>query len=181
MPASLPAMRRAGRQREFKPHLREYWVIPPEANAAFVAAMEDVLDVYHRPPDPDRPLVCLDESSKQLVAETRTPLPMEPGQPARHDYEYERNGTANLFMLFAPLEGWREVKVTGRRTAARLCPSVEGARRRALRQGEQDRAGAGQSQHPHQGRALHEAFPPEEARRLVERFEGTIRPSTAAG
>jgi len=69
--------------------------------------MEEVLDVYTRPHDPDMPLVCLDETSKQLVAETRTPVPMKPGQPERVDYEYERNGTANLFMLFAPLEGFR--------------------------------------------------------------------------
>ena len=68
--------------------------------------MEDVLAVYTRPQDPARPLVCLDETSKQLVAETRTPIPMQPGQPARHDCEYKRNGTANAFMLVATLEGW---------------------------------------------------------------------------
>ena len=78
-------------------------MIPPKANSAFVAAMEDVLEVYTQPHDPERPLVCLDESSKQLTAETRIPVPMKPGRPARHDYEYERNGTANLFILFAPL------------------------------------------------------------------------------
>ena len=72
--------------------------------------MEDVLAVYTRPRDPDRPLVCLDETSKQLLAETRATIPMKPGRPARCDYEYERNGTANLFMLFAPLEGWRQLK-----------------------------------------------------------------------
>ena len=72
-------------------------MIPPEANSAFVAAMEDVLAVYTRPHDPSRPLVCLDETSKQLIIETRRPQPMKPGQPARVDYEYERNGTANLF------------------------------------------------------------------------------------
>jgi hypothetical protein len=66
--------------------------------------MEDVLAVYMRPHDPDHPLVCLDETSKQLIAETRTPIAMTPGNPARHDYEYERNGVANLFMMFAPLE-----------------------------------------------------------------------------
>ncbi len=76
--------------------------------------MEDVLAVYTRPRDPDYPLVCLDETSKQLLAETRLPIPMKPGRPARCDYEYERNGTANLFMMFAPLEGWRHVKVTDR-------------------------------------------------------------------
>jgi hypothetical protein len=92
-------------------------VIPPKANAALVAAMEDVLDVYTRPHDPERPLVCLDETSKQLVAETRQPLALRRGQPARYDYEYKRGGTANLFMLFAPLEGFRHVAVTERRTA----------------------------------------------------------------
>jgi hypothetical protein len=79
-------------------------VIPPDANAAFVAGMEDVLEVYQRPHDPAYPVVCLDETSKQLVAETRVPIAAKPGQPARHDYEYKRNGTANLFMIFAPLE-----------------------------------------------------------------------------
>ena len=79
--------------------------------------MEEVLDVYTRPHDPDMPLVCLDETSKQLVSETRIPIPMKPGQPERIDYEYERNGTANLFMLFAPLEGWRHIEVTDHRTA----------------------------------------------------------------
>jgi hypothetical protein len=79
--------------------------------------MEDVLDVYHRPRDPNRPMVCLDETSKQLISETRVPIPAQPGRPARHDYEYARNGTANLFMLFAPLEGWRHVKVTDRHAA----------------------------------------------------------------
>jgi hypothetical protein len=79
--------------------------------------MEDVLAVYMRAHDPDRPLVCLDETSKQLIGETRVPIPMKRGRPARFDYEYERNGTANLFMMFAPLEGWRHVKVTDRHTA----------------------------------------------------------------
>ena len=79
-------------------------MIPPEASAGFVAAMEDVLETYQKPRDPARPLVCLDETSKQLIAETRTPIPAKPGQPARYDYEYERNGVANLFMIFAPLE-----------------------------------------------------------------------------
>jgi DDE superfamily endonuclease len=83
----------------------------------FVAGMEDVPEVYQRPHDPECPLVCLDETSKQLIAETRVPIPAKPGHPARHDYEYERNGTANLFMMFAPLEGWRHVEVTDRHTA----------------------------------------------------------------
>ena len=92
-------------------------MIAPEANAAFVAAMEDVLEVYQRPRDPERPVVCLDETSKQMIIETRKPIPAKPGRPACEDYEYERNGVANLFMMFAPLEGWRHVEVTDRHAA----------------------------------------------------------------
>jgi hypothetical protein len=79
--------------------------------------MEDVLDLYHRPYDPRRPLVCVDESPKQLMAEARTPVPARPGQPAQVDYEYRRCGVANLFLAFEPLLGWRAVRVTERRTA----------------------------------------------------------------
>ena len=82
--------------------------------------MEDVLEVYHRPHDENRPLVCLDEASRQLIGETIQPIPAAPGQPERVDYEYVRNGTANLFMVFQPLIGWRDVIVTERRTAKDL-------------------------------------------------------------
>lgn len=78
--------------------------------------MEDVLSLYHEPYDPTRPVVCFDESNKQLIIEKRVPLPVQPGQPARYDYEYQRNGTRNLFMFAAPLRGWRHVRVTQRRT-----------------------------------------------------------------
>src|ERR1700724_968671 len=98
--------------------------------------MEDILDVYQRPYDPKRPLVCVDETSKQLIAETRLPIAAKPGQPARHDYEYRRNGTANLFMMFAPLEGWRRVKVRSPYSAG-LCPGAQGIIRQPLpRRGE---------------------------------------------
>ena len=104
--------------------------------------MEDVLAVYTRPRDPDRPLVCLDETSKQLIAETRLPIPTKAGRPARFDYEYERNGTANLFMIFAPLEGWRHVKVTDRHTGG-LRSRLEGTGRYPLRQRQVHRLGPG--------------------------------------
>ena len=78
--------------------------------------MEDVLEVYHRPYDPNRPLVCFEEGSKQQTKETRLPLPPQPGAVAKYDYEYERNGTSNLFVFFAPLEAWRHLKVTDYRT-----------------------------------------------------------------
>jgi len=92
-------------------------VIPPKANAAFVAAMEDVLAVYHRPPDDARPVVCVDEGGKQLVGEARPPLPTRPGSVAKEDSEYVRHGTANLFVAFEPLAGWRHVAVTERRAS----------------------------------------------------------------
>ena len=97
--------------------MKQMWCIPPEQDAEFVAQMEDVLDVYHRPYDEKRPVACLDESSKQLIGEARTPIPPAPGRVERLDYEYVRNGTANLFMVSQPLLGWRAVRVTDRRTA----------------------------------------------------------------
>ena len=94
----------------------QYWVIPPEANAEFVACMEDVLDTYAQPYDAAYPVICMDEASKQLVGEFRDPLPMRPGDPLRIDSEYVRLGTCNLFMFCEPLRGWRHVRVTKRRT-----------------------------------------------------------------
>ena len=137
--------------------------------------MEDVLEVYHRPHDPDRPVVCLDETTKQLAKETRLPVPAKPGQPARYDYEYERNGTANLFMLFAPLEGWRHVEVTDRRAAldyAQLLKALSDthfptASKIVLVQ---------DNLNTHKPASLYEAFPPAEAHRLVERFEWHYTP-----
>jgi len=137
--------------------------------------MEEVLDVYTQPHDPEKPLVCLDEGSKQLVSETRTPLPMKPGQPQRVDYEYERNGTANMFMLFAPLEGFRHVEVTDRRTAidyAKILKDLsdihfQHAKKIVLVQ---------DNLNTHAKASLYETFPPAEAKRLAERFEWRYTP-----
>jgi hypothetical protein len=145
-------------------------VIPPDANAAFVAAMEDVLEVYTRPHDQGRPMVCLDETSKQLIAETRMPIAMKPGHPARVDHEYERGGTANLFMMFAPLEGWRHVKVTDRRTAVDYAQAL--ADLADIHFPTADKIVLVQDNlNTHRPASLYQAFPPAEARRLVERFE----------
>jgi len=137
--------------------------------------MEDVLEVYQRPRDSNRPLVCLDETTKQLIKETRVPVPAKPGQPARHDYEYERNGTANLFMLFAPLQGWRHVEVTDRRTAVDYAQVLKALSDRHFPAASkivlvQDNLST------HKPASLYEAFPPVEARRLVERFEWHFTP-----
>ena len=150
-------------------------MIPPKANSAFVAAMEDVLAVYTRPRDADCPLVCLDESSKQLLAETRLPMPMKAGRPARFDYEYERNGTANLFMMFAPLEGWRHVEVTDRHTAVDYAQVLKDLAdvhfaRAPMITLVQDNLNI------HGKASLYEAFPAAEARRLVERFQWHYTP-----
>ena len=137
--------------------------------------MEDVLAVYTRPSDPDRPLVCLDETSKQLIAETRLPIPMRAGRPARFDYEYERNGTANLFMMFAPLEGWRHIKVTDRHTAVDYAHVLKELADTRFSHAKtivlvQDNLNI------HAKASLYEAFPAAEARRLAERFEWHYTP-----
>ena len=106
------------KKNEIKPWKRVGWVIPPQRNADFAAAMETVLDVYRRPFDPAFPVVCMDETPRQLISETREPIPAEPGRPARHDYEYRRCGTCNVFMAAEPLAGKRMTKVTQRRTKA---------------------------------------------------------------
>jgi hypothetical protein len=149
-------------------------VIAPEASAAFVANMEDVLEVYQRPHDPRRPLVCLDETSKQLIIETRKPIAAKAGQPARHDYEYERNGVANLFMMFAPLEGWRHVKVTDRRTAVDYGHALKDLS--DIHFPDADKIVLVQDNLPHTTASLYEAFPAAQARRLVERFEWHYTP-----
>jgi hypothetical protein len=126
------------------------------------------------------PLVCLDETSKQLLAETRVPIPMKAGRVARFDYEYERNGTANLFMMFAPLEGWRYVKVTDRHTAVDYAHVLKDLADRHFPRVRtivlvQDNLNI------HSKASLYEAFPAAEARRLVERFEWLCLSKIKAG
>jgi len=145
-------------------------VIPPKANAEFVCAMEDVLEVYTRPYDPQRPVVCLDEASKQLVAETRVPIPAAPGKLERIDYEYERKGTANLFMVFEPLAGQRQVTVTDRRTAIDFAHVIQDVVDVCYPQADTIVL-VMDNLNTHKPAALYEAFEPAEARRLLERLE----------
>jgi hypothetical protein len=158
-----------------KPHLKEQWVIPPHTNGAFVACMEDVLEVYHRPYDPERPQVCLDEVPVQLVSETRTPLPAEPGRPQRYDYEYARQGTANLFMIAEPLLGWRHVEVTEHRTAKDLAEVL-----RWLAEDVHPDAAklvlVTDNLNTHGPGCLYEALEPARARRIAERLEWHYTP-----
>jgi DDE superfamily endonuclease len=132
--------------------------------------MEDVLEVYKRPYDPECPVVCLDETSKQLIGETRTPLPTAAGQPQRIDYEYERKGTANLFMIFEALAGWRWVKVTERRTAVDFAEVIRELVDERYPQTKRIVL-VMDNLNTHKLASLYEAFPPEEARRLAERLE----------
>lgn len=137
--------------------------------------MEDVIEVYHRPYDGKRPVVCIDESSRQLVSETRTPPPPRPGTPARHDYEYKREGVANLFMISEPLLGWRAVEVTARRTARDFAEVL-----RWLAEDlhpEADRLVlVTDNLNTHDPGCLYEAFEPDRARRIAERLEWHYTP-----
>ena len=178
--ASDTTIQRTLKKNTLQPHRRQYWVIPPKANGAFVAAMEDVLEVYARPHDPERPAVCLDETSKQLIAETRAPQPTAPGRPARVDYEYARDGTANLFMMYAPLEGWRNVKVTDRRTAIDYAHALKDLADAHFPDAEtivlvQDNLNT------HCPASLYEAFPAAEARASSSASNGITPPSMEAG
>ena len=167
---SYQTVRRVLGRNELKPWLRRQWVIPPKANAAFVWRMEDILGVYTRPYDPLRPLVCLDEMPEQLVADVRPPLPIQPGRPARADYEYERRGTANLFLCCEPLAGRRWVAVTDRRTAVDWAHQIK-----VLvdeRYAEAERIVLVQDNlNTHTPAALYEAFEPSEAKRLADKLE----------
>jgi hypothetical protein len=155
---------------EIKPWLKQQWVIPPKANAAFVANMEDVLDVYARPPDPSRPVVCVDEGGKQLIGDVREPLPARPGRAAKQDYEYQRNGMANLFMAVEPLSGWRHVEVTERKTAVDFAHFLRLLSDGPFRDCEKIVLVC-DNLNTHTPASLYEAFEPAEARRLAGRFE----------
>ena len=150
--------------------MKEEWCIPKEKNAEFVCAMEDVLEVYHRPRDPKRPMVCFDEGSKQQLKETRVPLPTRVGDVAKYDYEYERNGTSNMFVFFAPLETWRYVKVTERRTMIDFAHCMRDLVDIHFPEAEKIIL-VMDNLNTHKFASLYEAFAPAEARRIVEKLE----------
>lgn len=146
------------------------WCIPPEQDAEFVAQMEDVLDVYERPYDEKRPVICLDESSKQLIGESILPIPASPGQPERFDHEYVRNGVMNLFMMTMPLLGWRAVKVTDRRTMLDFAEVVRWLVEEVCEEAEVVVLVL-DNLNTHKIASLYEAFPPEQARRIAAKLE----------
>jgi hypothetical protein len=141
--------------------------------------MEDVLDVYGRPYDPHHPQVCFDEKSVQLIAETRHPLPSKPGQPERFDYEYRRNGTANLFVFFQPLMGWRHIVITDRRTKVDFAQCMRYLTDELFPEADtivivQDNLNT------HTPASLYEAFEPAEAKRILDRLEFHYTPKHAS-
>jgi hypothetical protein len=169
-PISYETVRQALQANELKPWLKKEWCIPPGQSGEFVCHMEDILEVYHRPRDAKRPLVCMDELPYQLISETRIPLPPRPGQVQCQDYEYKREGVANIFMVFAPLLGQRWTRVTKRRTYKDwayvirdivdvLFPDAECV------------ILVMDNLNTHVGGALYEAFPPAEARRILDKLE----------
>lgn len=149
-------------------------MIPPDHNGSFVANMEKVLDVYKRPFDPQNPVVCMDESPKQLIAETRIPIPASPGQPIKHDYEYERRGMCNVFLVCEPLTGYRMVKVTERKTRQDwayfmedISNQYETAKKITI---------VMDNLNTHEPGSFYEVFSPEKAKTLWDRFEFVYTP-----
>jgi transposase len=146
------------------------WCIPPTASAAFVCAMEDILEIYKRPYNPEEPLVCMDEMAKQLVNEIRLPIAGKAGRIARFDYEYERNGVCNLFMFYEPFGAKRYTAITERRTKVDWAYQIKelldlhypDVKKVVL---------VMDNLNTHSGASLYEAFSPHEARRLLERLE----------
>jgi hypothetical protein len=150
--------------------LKKEWCIPPKANGAFVAQMEEVLDLYEKPYDSRYPLVCMDETSKQLVSDVQSPLPPQPGQSARQDYEYERKGTSNLFLGFEPLRSQRHVQVTDHRTAVDWAHFMKDLAETHYPDAEKIVVVL-DNLNTHGPGSFYEAFAPAEAKRLAARFE----------
>jgi hypothetical protein len=155
---------------QLKPHLKTCWRIPPKQNGAFAAAMEGVLDVYARPHDKNRPVVCMDEKPYQLLDDLREPLPVSQGAAQRIDYEYERNGTCGIFMFTEPLGSWRYARAFPQRTKKDRAHSIK-----RLLDGQYPKAEKAvpvmDNLNTHTISSLYETFPPEEAFRLAGRFE----------
>jgi len=150
--------------------LNECWVIPPEANAEFVCQMEEILELYTLPYDPEYPQVCLDESSKQLISEVKQPIPAQQGQVERYDYEYKREGVCNLFMMFEPLTGWRHVEVTDQRTQIDYAQQIKYLVDERYPQAKKIRL-AQDNLNTHVKASLYKAFLPAEARRILHKIE----------
>ncbi len=171
-------VRRRLAENHLKPWRKDMWCIP-KVDAAYVAAMEDVLDLYGEPYDRKRPVVCFDESPTQLIGEVRAPIPAEPGQPERYDFEYRRNGTVNLFVFLDAHRPWRKVKVTDRRTAADFAACMRDLTDIHFPEAEKIRV-VMDNLSTHSAAALYTALPAAEARRGRRRLEFQYTPKHAS-
>lgn len=151
------------------------WIIPPLQNSQFVSNMEQVLDVYKRQYDKAFPVICMDESPKQLIKETRISVPMKPGQLARQDFEYERCGVANIFLASEPLKGKRYVEVTERRTKADWAVFIKQIADEWYKEASKITL-VMDNLATHKASALYEVYPPQEAKRIWDRFEFVYTP-----
>jgi transposase len=175
---SRETVRRRLAENDLKPWQKDMWCIA-KVDAEYVARMEDVLDLYAEAPDPKRPVVCFDESPTQLIGEVRQPLPTAPGRPERRDYEYRRNGTANLFVCLDAHRSWRSVKLTERRTANDFAICMRELVDFHFPEAEQIRVVL-DNLSTHTPAALYAAFPASEARRLIRRIEFHYTPKHAS-
>jgi hypothetical protein len=150
--------------------LKGYWCIPPEQNGAFVAAMEDVLEVYARPYDPDKPVVCMDEKPYQKLNHVRDPIPARPGSIEKVDGEYKREGTCSIFIFTEPLAGWRHAEALDRRTKIDWAHMTKWVLDEQYPDAEKVVI-VMDNLNTHNTSSLYEAFPPEEAFRLAQRLE----------
>jgi hypothetical protein len=175
---SRETVRRRLTENELKPWRKDMWCIP-QVDGEFVARMEDVLDLYAEAPDPKRPVVCFDESPTQLIGEVRQPIKAEPGRIERYDCEYKRNGTANLFIFLDVHRPWRKVKVTDSRTAVDFATCMRELADVHFPKAERIRVVL-DNLSTHSVGALYQAFPPDEARRLLRRLEFHYVPKHAS-
>jgi transposase len=175
---SRETVRRRLGENQLKPWRQDMWCIP-QVDGEYVARMEDVLDLYAEAPDPKRPVVCFDESPTQLIGEVRQPIPTKPGQRRRYDYEYQRNGTVNLFVFLDAHRPWRKVKVTDNRTAIDFAACMRDLTDVHYPKAERIRVVL-DNLSTHTAGALYEAFPAYEARRMMERLEFHYVPKHAS-
>ena len=175
---SYETIRRRLKENKLKPWQHKMWCIP-KVDAQYVARMEDILDLYTEADQTDRPVVCFDETPVQLIDETRRPLPAQPGTPRRYDYEYRRNGTANLFVMVDAQRGWRHVEVTEQRTKREFAGCMKALVDEHYPQASCLRVVL-DNLNTHRPGALYEAFEPAEARRILRRLEFHYTPTHAS-
>lgn len=175
---SRETVRRRLAEVDLKPWQKKMWCIP-KVDAEYVARMEDVLDLYAEPPDPRRPVVCFDETPRQLIGEARVPQPTEPGRPARVDYEYRREGTANVFMFLDAHRPWRHAKVTDRRASSDFAECMRELVDVHYPHADRIRIVL-DNLSTHSQSALYETLPPAEARRILRRLEFHYTPKHAS-